>query len=94
MVLPSQAEGNPFYAVVEDLRREDGEVIQMKLEKSRILATEGVLHQLLSEMMALGRGEARHLKTNEMLKLVQVARKAAEEMLMLGLALPVGADDR
>ena len=93
MVIPQQGEGNPFFTVVDDVRREDGDVIQMKLEKSKILATESVLHQLLQEMIGLAKGEARNLKTTEMLRLVQMTRQAAEELLLLGLALPVGAND-
>ena len=65
----------------------------MKLDKTKVLETESVLHQLLSEMIELTNGKARDLRTNELLRLVGVARKAAEGLLFLGLALPVGVDD-
>ena len=79
--------------MVEDLRREEGEQIQMKLDKTKVLETEQVLHQLLSEMIELTNGKTRDLRTNELLRLVGFARKAAEGLLFLGLALPVGVDD-
>lgn len=65
----------------------------MKLDKTKVLETEQVLHQLLSEMIELTNGKARDLRTNELLRFVGVARKAAEGLLFLGLALPVGVDD-
>ena len=37
MVLPNQAEGNPFFSFVDEVRREDDESpIKMKLEKARL----------------------------------------------------------
>ena len=56
LVIPSQAEGNPFYTLVEDLHREadaDGGIVQMKLDKTKIMETESYLNTLLTELIQI-----------------------------------------
>ena len=54
LVVPNQAEGNPFYTMVEDVQRdEDGGIIKMKLDKARILEAESKLNNLLGDLIAI-----------------------------------------
>ena len=50
--MPTQAEGNPFYTLVEDVHQEQGEgIIKMKLDKAKILDAETKLNTLLKELL-------------------------------------------
>ena len=54
LVVPNQAEGNPFYTLVEDVQREveqEGGVLQMKLDKTKIMEAETKLSNLLKELI-------------------------------------------
>lgn len=72
MVLPNQAEGNPFFTMIDELQGEsnsDG-VIRMKLDKVRLLDAESTLHSLLIHLVKLSsRSDQRSLNANELLKL-------------------------
>ena len=96
LIVPSQAEGNPFFTLVEDVRREEeGGLIQMKLDKAKILETEAKLSTFLKELIQMTNNSTNenHLSPNQLLKLVQVARVSAESLLLLGIGLPVGLSD-
>ena len=54
MVLPNQAEGNPFFNLVDEVWREGEEgPIKMKLEKARLFLTEQTLNTLLNDLVSL-----------------------------------------
>ena len=96
LVVPSQAEGNPFYSLVEDVQRdEESGIIKMKLDKAKILGAESRMSSFLKDLIQITQSSKKResMNQNELLKLVQVARESSETLLMLGIGLPVGLAD-
>ena len=66
----------------------------MKLDKAKILEAEANMNSLLKELLQMTNSAAsKSDASNQLLKLVQVARVSAESLLLLGIGLPVGLSD-